>query len=83
MYVRTVTVPIERGENTGQTITYNNVVRKMRPIAMWKGEPMSVDLPKSEMKHADVKRLAVLLQTETGDGLPGPIIGAATLQGAW
>jgi hypothetical protein len=83
MYARTVTVPIQRGENTGKTITYNNVVRKMRPIAMWKGESMSVDLPKSEMKHSDVKRMAVLLQTETGDGLPGPIIGAATLQGGW
>ena len=52
MYDRAVDVPIERGENTGRTITYNNVVRKLRPIAMWKGEAMSVDLPKSEMKHA-------------------------------
>jgi len=25
----------------------------------------------------------VLLQTETADGLPGPIIGAATMQGGW
>ena len=40
---------------------------------------MSVDLPKSEMKHADVDRCAVLLQTETKDGLPGPILGAATI----
>jgi hypothetical protein len=83
MYARTVSVPIARGENTGKTVTYNNVVRKMRPIAMWKGGAMSVDLPKSEMKLAAVKRLAVLLQTETAEGLPGPIIGAATMQGGW
>ena len=80
MYAREVTVPIERGENTGRTITYNNVVKKLRPIAMWKGESMSVDLPKSEFKHAGADRCAVLLQTETKDGLPGPILGAATLK---
>ena len=79
MYDRSVTVPIGRGENSGRTITYSNVVRKLRPIAMWKGEAMSVDLPKSEIKQADVNRCAVLLQAETKDGLPGPILGAATI----
>jgi hypothetical protein len=79
MYDRTATVPITRGENSGMTITYHNVVRKVRPIAMWKGEAMAVDLPKSEVKHAEVNRCAVLLQTETKDGLPGPILGAATI----
>ncbi len=80
MYDRSVTVPIGRGENSGRTITYNNVVRKLRPVAMWKGDAMSVDLPKSEMKQADVSRCAVLLQAETKDGLPGPILGAATIE---
>ncbi len=79
MYDKSVSVPIDRGENSGRTITYTNVVRKLRPIAMWKGEAMSVDLPKSEIKHADVSRCAVLLQAETKDGLPGPILGAATI----
>ena len=81
MYDRSVTVPIERGENTGKTITYSNVVRKLRPIAMWKGAPMSVDLAKSEMEHAKAGRCAVLLQTENEGGLPGPIIGAAAIRG--
>ena len=79
MYDRSVTVPIGRGENTGRTITYSNVVKKLRPIAMWKGEPMSVDLPKSEMELAKASRCAVLLQTELPGGLPGPILGAATI----
>jgi hypothetical protein len=79
MYDRAVTVPIGRGENSGKTITYTNVVRKMRPIAMWTGAAMSVDLPKSEMEHAKADSAAVLLQTEVSDGLPGPILGAATL----
>ncbi len=46
---------------------------------MWTGAAMSVNLPRSEMEHAKADRCAVLLQTETKDGLPGPIIGAATL----
>ena len=83
MYDRSVSVPIERGENTGRTITYSNVVKKLRPIAMWKGEPMSVDLPKSEMTQAKAGRCAVLLQTEAAGGLPGPILGAATINGPW
>ncbi|MEO8668686.1 MAG: DUF1223 domain-containing protein [Bauldia sp.] len=79
MYEPTVTVPIARGENRGETITYHNVVKKLRPIAMWKGEAMSVDLPKSEMSQAKVGRCAVLLQTEKHKGLPGMVLGAAAL----
>jgi hypothetical protein len=79
MYERAVTVPIEHGENSGKTITYANVVRKMRPIAMWKGEPLSIDLPRSEVTQAKVTRCAVFLQAETAMGLPGPILGASTI----
>ena len=83
MYDRSVSVTIERGENAGRTIAYSNVVRKLRPIAMWKGEPMSVDLSKSEIKQAKVGSCAVLLQAETEAGLPGPILGAATIRAGW
>ncbi len=41
---------------------------------------MSVDLSRSEMEHAKADRCAVLLQTELKDGLPGPILGAATIR---
>ncbi len=79
MYDRSVTVPIDRGENTGRTITYNNVVRKLRPIAMWTGAPMSVDLARTEIEGAKADHCAVLLQTDLKDGLPGPILGAASI----
>lgn len=79
MYERAVTVPIVRGENSGKTITYTNVVRKMRPIAMWKGEALSIDLPRSEVTQAKVTRCAVLLQAETDAGLPGAILGASAI----
>ena len=78
-YEREVSVPIERGENTGRTVTYSNVVKKLRPIAMWDGGEMTVDLPKSEMAKAGAKRCAVILQTETENGLPGQVLGAAML----
>jgi hypothetical protein len=80
MYERAVTVPIDRGENGGRTITYSNVVKKLRPIAMWKGEAMSVDLPKSELAKAKAKRCAVILQAEKADGVPGQIMGAAKIE---
>jgi len=79
IYENKVTVPIERGENTGKKVTYTNVVRKVRPIAMWSGGEMSVDLPKSEMTKANAKRCAVILQRETDAGLPGQVLGAAML----
>ena len=80
MYDRSVTVPIERGENTGKTITYSNVVRKLRPIAMWKGEPMSVDLPKSEMSQAKVGALRrAPPDRDAKAACPAPILGAATI----
>ncbi|MBN9022582.1 MAG: DUF1223 domain-containing protein [Rhizobiales bacterium] len=79
MYDDPVTVPIERGENTGKSVTYYNVVRKLRPIAMWKGKEVTVDLPKSELDQAEVSRCAVILQTEGENGLPGPILGAANI----
>ena len=65
---------------TGKTITYSNVVRKLRPVAMWTGAAMSVDLPRSELEHAKADRCAVLLQIELKGGLPGPILVAATIR---
>ncbi len=79
LYDDPVTVPIERGENTGMSLTYYNVVRKLRPIAMWKGKEVTIELPKSELDQAEVSRCAVILQTEHDNGLPGPILGAATI----
>ena len=78
MYDSAVVVPIGRGENSGRTVTYHNVVRRLRPIAMWKGEKMSVDLPKSEMMQAKADHCAVFLQSESSGGLPGAMLGAAS-----
>jgi hypothetical protein len=79
MYNPSVSVPVDKGENGGKTLTYSNVVRKLRPIAMWKGQTLSVDIPMSELTHSKAIRGAVILQIDKGDGMLGSVIGAATI----
>jgi hypothetical protein len=69
-----ISVKIERGENTGREITYYNVVRKLVPAGMWKGEPLTLRLPKSGLLTRECKGCVALLQT----GDVGPVIGAAS-----
>jgi hypothetical protein len=69
------TVKIDRGENNGRTITYNNVVRRIQPIGTWKGaaETLTVALPTDGNA-----RCAVIVQEGDG-GNPGPILAAAQM----
>jgi hypothetical protein len=69
-----ISVKIDRGENAGNEITYYNVVRKLLPAGMWKGEALTLRLPKSSILGRDCKGCVALLQT----GDVGPVIGAAT-----
>ncbi len=80
LYDRQVKVPVARGENRNRTLEYYNVVRKLRPIAVWRGEPMKVDLPMAEYRASGTDGCAVLLQQETAEGNPGAIIGAAQVE---
>jgi hypothetical protein len=73
---RSVSVPIERGENQGKTITYNNVVQELIPIGTWSGKPMTVQLDRHTFMQPSSDGCAVLLQ----QGHAGPIIGAALLR---
>ena len=76
-YTSRAEVAIGRGENHGRTITYNNVVRSMRPIGMWKGEAMTVLLPRDEILGDGIDGCAVIVQ-EDAKGGPGRILGAAS-----
>jgi hypothetical protein len=71
------TVAIGRGENSGESVTYTNVVRALDKIGEWDGAPKSFDLPKLE---ADGEGYVVLLQKGTLD-YPGAILAAAKTKG--
>ncbi len=75
-YVKQTPVVIERGENAGETITYANVVREMTPVGMWKGEVITLTIPKASLIAQGYDGCAAILQ-EDGNG---PILGAAVLE---
>ncbi len=77
-YSSNATVEIQRGENRGETITYHNVVRSMRPIGMWEGKEMEITLPVHEIMGKNISGCVVLVQEDTDRG-PGRILGAAVL----
>jgi hypothetical protein len=70
-----VNVEIRSGENQGQTITYHNVVGDLRAIGVWKGEALSLTLPRSAMAGLPHDGVAVIVQ----QGGYGHVIGAAYL----
>lgn len=72
-------VTIERGENTGKTITYWNSVTAIQTVGMWHGAAARYELPASEVAKKGAGGCAVLLQAKGADGLPGPILGAALI----
>ncbi|HXL98983.1 MAG TPA: DUF1223 domain-containing protein [Rhizomicrobium sp.] len=69
------TVSIGGGENSGQKITYRNVVRDVRAVGMWKGQQVTLDLPRAEMTSPPHDAVAVVVQ----QGGYGRILGAAML----
>ncbi|MBE7183924.1 MAG: DUF1223 domain-containing protein [Methylobacterium mesophilicum] len=71
----TTAVKIDAGDNQGQTFSYVNAVKTMRPIGVWKGQAMHVELP--WMSVEDNMGAAVILQVMGKDKVPGPILGAA------
>ena len=75
------TVDIKRGENSGKKIEYHNAVTQLRTLGMWKGESLTVELPKQEYLAKKGYGCAVILQRVTPQGTPGEIIGAAIVPG--
>lgn len=69
------TVAIGGGENDGRTMTYHNVVGDLRAVGQWKGDALSIDLPRSSMEGLPHDGVAVVVQR----GGYGHIVGAAML----
>jgi len=70
---RNAEVAIGRGENSGHTITYHNVVRRWVKLGDWTGAARSYTLPKQDVAGADA--VAVLVQSGTKEA-PGNMLGA-------
>jgi hypothetical protein len=68
------TVKIERGENSGRTIDYYNVVRRIVPAGMWSGGPATFRLPADTVMLPGCTGCVALLQK----GKAGPVLGVAT-----
>lgn len=72
-FAPSIAMTIEKGENAGKDIVYYNVVRKMVPAGMWRGEAITLSLPKQDILLPDCRGAAALLQ----QGKAGPILAAA------
>src|SRR5215469_6468014 len=65
-------VRIGAGENSGRKLDYRNVVREVRAVALWKGQPLSLDIPRADQSAQGYDSIAVVVQ----EGAYGRIIGA-------
>ena len=79
-------VPIGRGENAGRRIDYRNIVRGMQMLGSVANGRMEVSLSLAALRRAMPERHAVpvgqscaLVLQHSVRGMPGPIVGAATL----
>ncbi len=74
-YDRRRDVPIERGENAGNKLSYHNVVRDMRALGQWRGQAMQMDLSRAELVEGGRDGCAIIVQK----GPVGPILAAARI----
>ncbi len=75
--IRSKTVVIGRGENSGRSLTYTNVVRAIHKIGEWNGAAQSYEL--TELK-GDNEGYVVLVQ-KGPETSPGAILAAAKSAG--
>ena len=72
-------VMIERGENAGKTVDYTQIVTGKQMLGMWDAASgTNLKLSLTELT-ADGSNGAVILVQSDKDGLPGPILGAASV----
>jgi hypothetical protein len=71
-----VPVVIGRGENSGHTITYHNIVRRWVKLGDWTGSARTVTVPLSEVTGEGIDSMAVVLQSGSKEN-PGHMLGAA------
>jgi hypothetical protein len=70
-----VAVKIERGENSGSTITYHNVVRQLTKLGTWNSAKDEMKIPRSQILSADCSSCIAILQKNR----VGPILAMGKL----
>ncbi|SEQ23935.1 hypothetical protein SAMN05428969_2352 [Devosia sp. YR412] len=79
-YLDRADVSIDKGENAGKSMVYTQVVTGRQALGMWEGASgANLKLPLPETLGEGTGGVAILVQQEK-DGLPGPILGAATFE---
>ena len=73
---RDVSVPIGKGENTGHTLTYHNVVRRWVKLGDWNGAARTFTVPVKDVTAVGGDAVAVVVQSGTKEA-PGNMLGAA------
>jgi len=70
-----VTVQVGKGENTGHSLTYHNVVRRWVKLGDWNGAARSFTVPVHDVTAVGGDAVAVVVQAGTKDA-PGNMLGA-------
>ena len=73
---RSRTVAIGRGENSGRSITYTNIVRSLKKIGDWSGVATKYEIAKADLRSADSDGYVLMLQASSG-GKPGAVLAVA------
>jgi hypothetical protein len=73
---RSVPVEIGKGENSGHTVTYHNVVRRWVKLGEWTGAARTYKVPVSDVTAAGGDAVAVVVQAGPKDA-PSNMLGAA------
>jgi hypothetical protein len=73
---RSVPVEIGRGENSGHTLTYTNVVRRWVKLGEWTGTARSYKVPVSDVTAVGGDAVAVVVQAGPKEA-PSSMLGAA------
>jgi len=77
-YIGRTDVEIARGENQGKTVAYTHVVTGRQVLGMWDpAKGATLKLPLGDVLTGKSDGAAILVQQDK-NGLPGPILGAAS-----
>lgn len=73
---KSVPVTIARGENSGHTLTYTNVVRRWIKLGDWSGKAETFHLPVKDFQNGQIDSAAVMVQSGVASA-PKLMLGAA------